>query len=129
VDAAGLAELFKAIDQVFLPNAVADYIARIVSASHREAEDAPDWVKEYIRYGASPRAAISIAEAGRARALLHGRPNVDFDDVDAVAASALGHRIVLEHKARIDGLSARELVKRLIAATDAVGAGLPGGLS
>jgi MoxR-like ATPase len=110
-NALGLAELFAAVDRVFLPRAVAAYIARIVDATHPRSDLARDTVKGYVRYGASPRAAIAIAEAARAHALLAGKPNVGFDDVKSVATSALAHRIVLDYRARLDGVAGRDVVK------------------
>ncbi len=120
-----LAGLFELIDAVYLPDAVADYIGRLVEASHPDRERCPEKARPLIRYGASPRAAIALAEAGRAAALLAGRPNVDFADVEQIAVAALGHRLVLQHTARIEGLTARDVVALLIEATPKVAAALP----
>ena len=116
-DAAKLAELFRAVDAVYLPRAVAGWIARVVEATHPRAATAPERVKTYVRHGASPRGAIAIGEAARAHALLAGKPNVGFDDVRAVAVPALAHRLVLDYRARLDGVTGAELVR---AALDAV---------
>jgi MoxR-like ATPase len=121
----GLSELFAAIDRVFLPSAVADWIARIVAASQPDSSSCPERLRGYLRYGASPRAAIAMAEAARARALLQGRPNVDFADVQRVAVPALAHRLVLDHAARIEGITASGLVHMLLESIDAVVAPLP----
>ena len=83
-------------------------------------------MRSLIRYGASPRAAIALAEAARAAALLAGRPNVDFSDVEKVAPAALGHRLLLHHAARLEGKSAGDVVARLLEAVDPVGRALPG---
>jgi MoxR-like ATPase len=111
-----LRELFELVDGIFLPHSVAEYIARLVTASHRDGEGAPDPVKRYVRHGASPRAAIAIAESARASALLAGRPNVDFQDIEDVAEAAMAHRLVLDHAARIDGIDARGVVRELLKA-------------
>ncbi|MGE3752819.1 MAG: AAA family ATPase [Planctomycetota bacterium] len=124
LDGEGLQALFGAIDQVFLPEPVASYIARLVEASHPESGAVKE-VASYVRYGASPRAAIAIAEAARASALLAGRPNVDFADVTRVAPAALGHRMVLDHAARIEGVTPARVVKLLLDGVDAVGRPLP----
>ncbi len=124
-DAEGLDGLFQAVDRVFLPKAVAGYIARLVNATHPEEPSAPSQVKQYARYGASPRAAIGIAEAARAHALLHGKPNVGFDDVRVVAPHALGHRIVVDYKAKLDGVSGRDLADQVLDSVDEMGAPLP----
>ena len=115
-----LKEVFDTVDRVFLPDAVGGYIARLVASSHKQPG--------LVRYGASPRAAIAMAEAGRAGALLDGRPNVDFADVDRVAVPALAHRLVLDHSARLEGTTAAQVVGRLLESVDAVTEGLPGDL-
>jgi MoxR-like ATPase len=124
-DAEGLRELFGVVDSIYLPPAVADYISRLVAASHPGGPGAPKSITEYVRHGASPRAAISIAGAARAHALLGGKPNVGFDDARAVAVSAMGHRVVLDYRARLDGRSGADLVGELLQSVPEVGANLP----
>ncbi|MFK7740253.1 MAG: AAA family ATPase [Planctomycetota bacterium] len=120
-----LGELFALVDDVFLPKAVANYIARIVAATHPERAGADPLVVENVRHGASPRAAIAIAEAARAAALLVGRPNVDFQDVARVAAPAIAHRLVLQHHATIAGTSAGDVVAAVLKGTKTVANDLP----
>jgi MoxR-like ATPase len=110
---------------VFLPEAVARHAARLVEASSPTSTSCPADLRRRVRFGASPRAAIALAEAGRASALLAGRPNVDFSDVERVAVPALAHRLVLDHVARLEGVTAADLVRRLIAAVDPVAGALP----
>jgi len=119
-----LEELFELVDAVFLPDAIANYIARLVAATH-PANPGNSQVAEAVRYGASPRAAIAIGEAARAAALLQGRPNVDFDDVARVAVAALAHRLVLQHSAVVSGVTARSLVEQLLQDVPAVAKPLP----
>ena len=113
-NAQGLRKLFGYVDRVFLPKAVAAYIARLVDATHAESELAPDAVRDYVRYGASPRAAIAIAESARAHALLAGKPGVGFDDVYAVAVPAVAHRIVLDYRAKLDDLDGPKIVRDVL---------------
>ncbi|MCC7013369.1 MAG: AAA family ATPase [Planctomycetes bacterium] len=114
MDLERLQALFRAVDAVYLPKAVANWIARLVEATHATAPSAPEKVRTYVRHGASPRGAIAIGEASRAHALLSGKPNVGFDDVRAVAAPALAHRLVLDYRARLDGIGGRELVRSVL---------------
>jgi len=114
MDAARLAELFRAVDAVFLPRAVATWIARLVDATHAGGPEAPEAVRTYVRHGVSPRGAIAIGEAARAHALLAGKPNVGFDDVRAVAVPALAHRLVLDYRARLDGKTPGALVRAVL---------------
>ncbi|MGH8700954.1 MAG: AAA family ATPase, partial [Burkholderiales bacterium] len=92
VSAEELHRMFAVMDRIFLPKPVSRYIARLVAATHAESEEATEEVRNYVGYGASPRAAIALAEAARAYALLAGRPTAGFDDVKAVAAPVLNHR-------------------------------------
>ena len=126
VDEAGLAQLFDAVDAVFLPRAVARYVARLVEASHPSSAAAPETVRGAVRHGGSPRAAIALAEAGRARALLCGKPNVGFDDVRALALPVLGHRLVLDYRARLDGIGPRHVVDALLEGVAELEGDLPG---
>ncbi len=123
-----LQEAFAIVDGVFLPKPVTQYIARLVAATHATNDDAPDMVRAFVRHGASPRAAIALGEASRACALLAGRPNVDFDDVKRVAAPAIGHRIVLDHAARLEGVTPAQIVEDLCGAIDPLQEALPEGL-
>jgi MoxR-like ATPase len=124
-----LRELFALVDKVYLPDAVARYAARLVAASHPSSPRCPESVRPLVRFGASPRAAIALGEAGRAAALLSGRPNVDFSDVERVAPHALAHRLVLDHAARLEGTSAVDVVSRLLSAIDPVKDALPEGVA
>jgi MoxR-like ATPase len=125
---AQLESLFGVMDRIFLPAAVARYIARLVSATHRGAAEATEAMNKYVTYGASPRAAIAIAEAARGHALLAGRPTVGFEDVKAVAAPVLNHRLILNYQARFDQMDTTKLVADLLARLDETGLKLPADL-
>lgn len=120
-----LERLFGLVDRIHISRAVADYISRLVSATHPESERAPEEVKTYVKYGASPRAAIALAETSRAVALINGRPNVSFDDARAVTPAALAHRLVLDYSARLEGLDARDVVDRTLRSVPRVEEELP----
>jgi len=100
----------EAVTQVTLSEPVADYVVRLVRAT-RESND--------LALGASPRAAVLLAGAARARAALDGRDYVLPDDVKALAAGVLRHRLVLSPSAEIDGRQVEDLVATLVAATEA----------
>jgi MoxR-like ATPase len=121
-----LRRLFDAMDRIFLPRPVARYIARLVAATHAAGAEAVPAVRSYVTHGASPRAAIALAESARAYALLAGRPTVGFEDVQAVAAPVLNHRLILNYKARLDQVDAFALVRDLLAGLDETGLNLPG---
>jgi MoxR-like ATPase len=123
--AADLMDLFALVDAVHLPRAVANYIARLVAASHPASADAPEPVRTFVKYGSSPRAAISIGAAARSLALLNGKPNAGFDEVRRVAAPAMAHRLVLDYAARLEGWDGRRVVAALLEAVPEVERGLP----
>ena len=83
-------------------------------AAAQDEPTAPDEVKRFVKYGASPRAAIALAGTARASALVAGKPNVGFEDVRLVAPSVLGHRLILDYAARLEGWTPRRMVDRLI---------------
>ena len=105
--------LLGCVEKIHLPAAVANYIARLVTATHPQAAGALEEIRSFVRFGASPRAAIALAETARASALLNGRPNVGFNDVQSVAAAVLSHRILLDYSARMDGWTPRRIVSLL----------------
>ncbi len=121
-----LARLFGAMERIYLPRAVSRYIARLVEASHPGSREATAEVAAYVSYGASPRAAIAMAEAARAQALLAGRPTVGFEDVRAVASAVMNHRLILNYKARFDQVSAVTIIQGLLDSLDEAGLALPG---
>jgi MoxR-like ATPase len=122
---AELQDLFALVDAIHLPRGVANYIARLVAASHPGSADAPEPVKMFVKYGSSPRAAISIGAASRGMALLRGKPNVGFDEVRRVAAPAMAHRLVLDYTARLEGWDGRRVVGALLDAVPELERGLP----
>ncbi|MGB6223324.1 AAA family ATPase [Haloferula sp.] len=110
MDASQLDEVLNLVRRIYLPDVVANYIARVVDATHPGQSAA----SRGIRYGASPRAALSLASAAKARALMNERTNASFEDVRFVAPAVLRHRIVLEYNARVEGLTNNDLVRSLL---------------
>jgi len=106
-----LAAIFAAVRKIYLPEVVANYIARLVDATHAGASQAATAIK----FGASPRAALALASASKARALMQGRINASFEDVAAVAKPVLIHRIILHYEARIEGRTTSDVVAALLA--------------
>ncbi|RLE34045.1 AAA family ATPase [Candidatus Acetothermia bacterium] len=87
-----------------------DYIARLVLATHPESEYAPGRVREYVEYGASPRAAIAMVMGAKAHAFLSGEPNVRPEDIEAVFHPALLHRIILNFRGEAEGVRIPDLL-------------------
>ena len=101
---------------------VIDYAARLVRSTRPggpEVERVPDFVRQWVRWGAGPRAGQALLLAGKARAVLHGRPAVSLEDVRAVAPPVLRHRLLVNFQAEADGIDAESLVARLLEAVPA----------
>ena len=109
-DAGAIARAREAIGKVTLSDEVIGYTVALVRATRESAE---------IASGASPRAAVLLAQAARARAALEGRDYVLPDDVKALATAALRHRLILSPAAEIEGRRIEELVAGLIETTEA----------
>ena len=125
MDAGSLKLLFDVMDRIYLPAPVSRYISRMIAATHPSSSEAPDLVRQYVVFGASPRAAIAMAEAARGFALIAGRPTVGFEDVKSVAAAVLNHRLVLNYKARFDLVDSFAIVESLRSSMDETGLNLP----
>ena len=125
ITAQELSRLFTVMERMYLPRAVSRYIARLVGASHPDSPEATADVTTYVTYGASPRAAIALAEASRAYALIDGRPSVGFEDVRAVAPAVMNHRLILNYKARFDQIGELAIVQGLLDTLDEAGLTLP----
>jgi MoxR-like ATPase len=93
---------------------VVDFASRLVRATRPAGEEAPDFVRTWVRWGAGPRAGQALLLGAKARALLEGRTVVDFEDVRAVALPVLRHRVLVNFQAEADGIDADEIVRRLL---------------
>ena len=90
------------------------YVVALVRATRPKNESAPEFVKKYVNYGASVRAAQFIVLAAKARALSHKRYHVTYEDIGAIAIPVLRHRILLNFHAESDRVDADEILKKLI---------------
>ena len=90
------------------------YTARLVRATRSSDESAPDYVKDWISWGAGPRACLNLMNAAKARAVLDGRFNVAIDDLKALALPILRHRIGLNFAAMSDGITTDDVIKKLL---------------
>ena len=93
---------------------VTAYAARLLKATHPDDPSAPDMVRRYVRYGASPRGMQALILAGKVLALLDGRYNVAFDDIRAAALPALRHRLILNFEAQAEGVTTDAVVQAVL---------------
>ena len=94
---------------------VLHYAMVLIAATHPDSEVAPETTKRYIRAGASPRAAQAIITAGQVRALINGRYNVSYEDINSLAVPVLRHRLKLGFEAVTSKMSPDDVVRSLIA--------------
>jgi len=95
---------------------VLNYARKLVRLSRPDTDEAPEFVKELLSWGAGPRASIYLITAGKARAVLKGNYHVSCEDVAAVAYPVLRHRIVCNYTAQAEGVTTDDVVKRLLEA-------------
>lgn len=95
----------KLVREVILANHVQDYIVRLTLATHPGGPLATDITNQYVRWGASPRGAQTLALAAKVRALLDGRYNVSFEDIRRVYLPTMRHRVLLNFEAQAEGLA------------------------
>jgi MoxR-like ATPase len=115
--AATVRDLTDVVKQVAVSEPALQRVLRIVRATHPDSSDAPPLVKQYVQYGASPRAAQAMILAGKALALLDGRYHVAVEDVTQVALPALNHRIIRNFHGEMEQVSTTAIVEGVLAAT------------
>ncbi len=113
-DADRIEQMKSLARQVVAVGHVKDYISRLVLATHPDNDAAPQDARKYVRYGASPRAAQAIILGAKVRALLAGRANVAFEDVEPQVSPALRHRLILSFEAQADGITAADIIEEVI---------------
>src|SRR3954469_7773523 len=95
------------------------YAVSVLSATHPDQPRAPQLVREYVRYGGSPRGAQALVTAGKISALLDGRFNVSIDDIRAAALPALRHRVILNFEGEAEGITPEAIVRSILDAVPA----------
>jgi MoxR-like ATPase len=114
IDSARILQLRQVLDKVVVADPIRDYAVRLVLATHPNSEFAPDTVRRYIKWGASPRGSQALIRASRVRALAEGRAHVSTDDLRDFAPEALGHRLLLNYDGQADNVSVLDLVKEVV---------------
>jgi len=109
-----LAELMKLVREVPVASHVQDYAVRLVLATHPKTETAQPITNQYLRFGSSPRGAQTLLLAGKVRALAHGRFNVSFEDIQAIAHAALRHRLIPNFEAEAEGITTDHVITQIL---------------
>ncbi len=114
VTGADLVRFQELIRKVPVSEAVLNYALRLVRTSRATGGDAPDFVKKWVAYGASVRAAQYLILGGKARAVTQGRYHVSFEDIRALANPVLRHRVLLNFHAESEGITSDQIVTQLL---------------
>ena len=117
--AAEIVEMQRLARAVPIAPHVTAYAVSLLSATHPDQPRAPQIVREYVRYGGSPRGAQALVTAGKIYALLDGRFNVAIDDVRAVALPSLRHRVILNFEGEAEGITPEAIVRSILDAVPA----------
>jgi MoxR-like ATPase len=102
------------VRRVPVPDHAYDFAVSLVRRSRPTLETAPDWIKNWVSWGAGPRAVQYLVIGAKARAALMGSYLVRQEDVEAVAGPVLGHRVLTNFHAESEGVTSRDIVRRLI---------------
>ena len=114
LDGAAIIEFQHLVRRIPVAEHIFEYAASLIRATRPEEEEAPEWVKKYLSWGAGPRASLNLILAGKSRAALRGRCHVAIEDIQAVALPILRHRIIPNFAARSEGMTSDSLVERLL---------------
>jgi MoxR-like ATPase len=110
----------RLVQRVIVAPHVQDYIVRLVMATHPESEFATEMTNQYVRWGSSPRGAQALTLAAKVQALLDGRFNVSFEDVQKITVPSMRHRVLLNFEGEAENLSSDAVVEDLVERTPTV---------
>lgn len=114
IDGPRILELRKVLERVVVSDPMRDYACRLVLATHPNTEFAPEKATQFLRWGASPRAAQALIKAARVRALSQGRAHVSFEDVRYFAGEVLQHRALLNYDGQAEDISVEALIEECV---------------
>jgi MoxR-like ATPase len=112
--AAEIVEMQRLARAVPIAPHITAYAVSVLAATHPDNGRAPSIVRQYVRYGGSPRGAQALVTAGKILALMDGRYNVSVDDVRAAALPALRHRVILNFEGEAEGITTEAVVRTIL---------------
>jgi MoxR-like ATPase len=113
LDKSAILSLQKVVRKVLIGRSVTAYAVKLARATRPQSEEAPDFVRTYLTWGAGPRACQSLLLGAKAHAVLDGRVNVSTDDIRAVAMPVLRHRLATSFRADSDGVTGDHIIEKL----------------
>ena len=114
LDADAILKIRAWVREVPLAEAVKDYAARLILATHPQKDGRVPLAEKYVLYGSSPRGLQSLVLAAKARALLASRPNVAFEDIRVVLPQSLRHRVILNLEGEAEGITAERVLTEVV---------------
>lgn len=115
--AAEITALQNIVRRVPIAEAVLDYAMRLVRMTRLSTDEAPQWLKEWLQWGAGPRASQNLVLGAKAHALLNGRFYVSAEDIRAVAKPVLRHRLITSFAAEAEGITTDKVIDRMLEET------------
>jgi MoxR-like ATPase len=113
LDRNGILALQKIVRKVLIGRSVTEYAVKLARATRPGSDDAPDFIKKYLSFGAGPRACQAMLLGAKANAMLDGRVHASIDDIRYVARPVMRHRLVTSFRAESDGVSTDHIVEKL----------------
>jgi len=120
LNADDIGRLGQIVRRVPIADHVARYALQLTRRTRRDRGSVPDFVAQYVTWGAGPRASQYLVLGAKARAILHGRYYVDLEDIQAVALPVLRHRIMTNFNAEAEGVKPDDIVRKLIETIPAI---------
>jgi len=102
------------VRRIPVPDHIFEYAVEIVRKTRPQQDSTPDWINEFVGWGAGPRAVQYLILGAKSRAALHGSYMARLEDIEAVAEAVLGHRVLTNFAAESQGMSAKKVVQRLV---------------
>ena len=112
-----IVQLQELVYRIPVPDHVYRYAVSLVRKTRKDYVDAPDYIREWVAWGAGPRASQYLVLGAKARSILYGRGYASVADIREVAYPVLRHRILLNFNAEAEGITSDEVIRRLIAET------------
>ncbi len=107
-------EVQRLVRRIPVPDNVVAYAVRLVNSTRPNLESASEFVKQYIDWGAGPRASQNLVLGAKAHAAVNGKYSPDIEDVQAVSMGILRHRIIKNYKAEAEGISEEDIITKLL---------------
>ncbi|MEM0925227.1 MAG: AAA family ATPase, partial [Planctomycetota bacterium] len=102
------------VREVPVATEIAEYAVRLSQATRPGREEAPDFVNQWVGWGAGTRASQTLVLCAKARALMQGRSHVQTEDIVALAHASLRHRVLPTYRAEAEGITIEQIIDRLL---------------